>query len=94
MTSLQPRFVRLKDAPGYLGMDRHRFNAEVRPRLTEIPIGTQGIAFDRIELDDWADYHKRACGRPPVVEEDLCPDKSDERQGSGYAEVSGIFRSN
>jgi hypothetical protein len=27
-------------------MDRNRFNAEVRPLLTEIPIGRQGVAFD------------------------------------------------
>ena len=32
--------MRLRDAPGYLGMDRNRFNAEVRPHLIEIPIGT------------------------------------------------------
>jgi len=41
MPPLQPRLIRFRDAPGYLGMDRNRFNAEVRPALTEIPIGTQ-----------------------------------------------------
>ncbi len=39
-----PRFIRLKDAPKYLGFDRNRFNAEVRPYLIEIRIGIQGIA--------------------------------------------------
>src|SRR2546423_8395621 len=34
-----PRIIRFRDAPAYLGMDRNRFNAEVRPNLTEIPIG-------------------------------------------------------
>ena len=29
--AILPRFVRLRDAPAYLGMDRHRFNVEVRP---------------------------------------------------------------
>jgi predicted DNA-binding transcriptional regulator AlpA len=53
-----PRFIRLRDAPAYLGMDKNRFNREVRPLVTSIPIGTQGIAFDRIELDAWADNHK------------------------------------
>lgn len=48
---ITPRLIRLRDAPAYLGMDRNRFNAEVRPCLTEIPIGKQGIAFDRLELD-------------------------------------------
>jgi len=47
---LLPRLLRLRDAPTYLGMDRNRFNVEVRPHLMEIPIGEQGIAFDRFEL--------------------------------------------
>ena len=59
-----PRFVRLRDAPDYLGMDRNRFNRLVRPQLTIIPIGTQGIAFDRLDLDDWADQYKSRNGRP------------------------------
>ena len=41
----QPRLLRLRDAPSYVGMDRNRFNKEVRPHLIEIPIGYQGIAF-------------------------------------------------
>ena len=59
-----PRFIRLRDGPFYLGMDRNRFNAEVRPSLTEIPIGKQGVAFDRLDLDAWADDYKRRNGRP------------------------------
>ena len=39
--TLLPRLIRLRDAPAYLGMDRNRFNAEVRPLLPEIPIGEQ-----------------------------------------------------
>lgn len=31
---LAPRFIRLRDAPHYLGMDKNRFNREVRPQLT------------------------------------------------------------
>jgi len=45
-------------------MDRNRFNAEVRPHLIEIPIGKQGIGFDRLDLDAWADDYKRRNGRP------------------------------
>jgi hypothetical protein len=59
-----PRFVRLRDAPDYLGMDRNRFNRIVRPQLIAIPIGKQGIAFDRLDLDDWADQYKSRNGRP------------------------------
>ena len=52
---LTPRFIRLRDAPRYLGMDKNRFNREVRPALTALPIGVQGVAFDRLDLDGWAD---------------------------------------
>jgi hypothetical protein len=46
---LSPRLVRLRDAPGYLGMDRSRFNHEVKPYLATIPIGQQGATFDRLD---------------------------------------------
>jgi hypothetical protein len=59
-----PRIIRFRDAPGYLGMDRNRFNLEVRPSLTEIPIGKQGIGFDRLELDAWVEDYKTRNGRP------------------------------
>jgi hypothetical protein len=45
-------------------MDRNRFNAEVRPYLTEVPIGKQGIGFDRLELDAWFEDYKSRNGRP------------------------------
>jgi len=61
---LQPRVVRFREAPAYLGMDRNRFNAEVRPFLTEVPIGTQGIGFDRLELDAWFEDYKSRNGCP------------------------------
>lgn len=59
-----PRIIRFRDAPRYLGMDRNRFNAEVRPNLTEVPIGKQGIGFDRLELDAWFEDYKSRNGRP------------------------------
>jgi hypothetical protein len=61
--SIIPRIIRIRDAPFYLGMDKNRFNTEVRPSLTEIPIGIQGIAFDRNELDAWADDYVRRLGQ-------------------------------
>jgi predicted DNA-binding transcriptional regulator AlpA len=54
---ITPRFIRFMDAPGYLGMCRDEFNKTVRPNVREFPIGKQGIAFDRIELDEWADAY-------------------------------------
>ena len=61
---MQPRFIRVKDAPAYLGMDKNRFNRLVRSSITEIPIGKQGIAFDRLDLDSWAEEYKARNGRP------------------------------
>ena len=62
--AITPRLLRLRDVPRYLGMDTNRFNHEVRPQLTVIPIGKQGIAFDRRDLDAWVDEYKRRNGRP------------------------------
>ena len=78
---ITPRLIRLRDAPRYLGMDRNRFNREVRPRLTEIPIGKQGIAFDRLELDAWVDQYMVRNGRPGQPQGDLTWD-AEERRGS------------
>ncbi|QBR84663.1 hypothetical protein E3983_09990 [Legionella israelensis] len=61
---LLPRIIRLRDAPAYLGMDRHRFNEEVRPNVRELSIGTQGIAFDRLDLDAWVDDYIQCSDRP------------------------------
>jgi hypothetical protein len=67
--ALVPRFIRLRDAPRYLGMDKNRFNREVRPFVTVIRIGSQGIAFDRIDLDAWADQHESRNGCPAAQSE-------------------------
>ena len=87
---LLPRLIRVKDAPDYLGMDRHRFNDEVRPKLIEIPIGTQGKAFDRLDLDAWVDDYKRCSGRPAAAKQrSLEKWDENERRGSRSAGSSG-----
>lgn len=72
---MQPRLIRLRDASNYLGMDRHRFNDEVRPYLTVVPIGEIGIAFDRLDLDAWVDDYKQCKGRPPLQRRSLWEEK-------------------
>ena len=62
-----PRVIRAKDAHIYLGMDRNRFIREVRPNLLTVPIGTQGVAYDRLDLDAWWDDYKRRNGRPGAL---------------------------
>jgi len=92
MAPLQPRLIRFRDAPGYLGMDRNRFNAEVRPSVTEIPIGTQGIAFDRLELDAWVEQYKHRNGRPSQRKGLLIWDDTG-RQASSIEAESGTSTS-
>lgn len=55
--TFQPRIIRAKQAPDYLGMCRTIFNSTVRPYVHEFPIGQQGVGFDRLELDQWADAY-------------------------------------
>ncbi len=59
---VNPRFIRFRDTPSYLGMDRNRFNSEVRPFVTTIPIGERGVAFYRDELDAWANEYVLSAG--------------------------------
>src|SRR5579864_4160154 len=47
LNAVAPRFIRFRDAPRYLGMDKNRFNRELRPALTHLRIGVQGVAFDQ-----------------------------------------------
>lgn len=93
--SLLPRILRFRDAPGYIGMDRNRFNAEVRRQITNIPIGRQGIAFDRLELDTWVEDYKSRNGRRPkasIPEDDTCRNATACR-GSARRAAPGTSKS-
>ena len=61
-SSMDPpaRYIRMGKAPAYLGMSRAVFNETARPHLTEIPIGKQGVAFDRVEMDEFATAYRDA----------------------------------
>ena len=90
--NITPRFIRLRDAPAYLGMNINRFNKEVKPHLIKIPIGKRGIAFDRVELDAWADEYKRCNGRPKRGDEEICNENEstqDYTKGRRKTEASG-----
>src|ERR1700692_1379719 len=84
-----PRFIRLRDAPSYLGMDKNRFNRDVRPLLAVIPIGAQGSAFDRLDLDSWADDYKSRNGHPAAQPEREKLWETKERRVSPNAEGFG-----
>ena len=83
LQSLIPRVVRAKNAHEYLGMDRNRFNREVKPHLVAVRIGTQGIGYDRFDLDAWWEVYKERNGQPGA----LCM-KEGEAQWENECQVS------
>ncbi len=85
---LLPRFIRARDAYGYCGMCRAIFNRELRPYLTEIPIGRQGLAFDRLELDAVLEQYKHRNGRPARKGGNSIRD-AKQCADSPYAAISG-----
>jgi len=48
-------------------MDRNRFAREVKPYLVAIPIGIQGVGYDRIDLDIWWEEYKSRNGQPGAL---------------------------
>src|SRR3954453_16380592 len=64
LTILLPRLLRPAQAAAYLGVGATLFERDIRPYLMAIPMGVGGIAFDRLDLDAWADEHKARAGRP------------------------------
>lgn len=80
--NIAPRLIRMRDAPAYLGMDKNRFNSVVRPFLTEIPLGKQAIAFDRLEIDAWVDHYIDCYGRPGQPIGGMTWDKEKHRASS------------
>jgi len=59
-----PRLIRIKDVPKYLGVDKNLFNKKIRPKLKEIRLSKQAIAFDRLDLDAWVEHYIACNGRP------------------------------
>jgi hypothetical protein len=58
----------------------------------EIPIGEQGIAFDRLDLDAWADDYKTRNGRPGKAMGGRPPWDRRFRQDSSSGNKSGISK--
>ncbi|HFL2187533.1 MULTISPECIES: hypothetical protein [Pseudomonas] len=85
-SSIQPRFIRFGDAPGYLGMCRDEFNKTVRPNVREFPIGKQGVAFDRQELDEWADAYIEARAIEKATGQDNNRPRSERRGDDTWRE--------
>ena len=82
--SIEPRIIRAGQAQIYCGMCDRVFNAEIRPYLTEIRIGVQGVGFDRFEMDEVLNDYIDRYGRAPskAKENDKC--KKERNQARVY----------
>jgi hypothetical protein len=75
-------------------MNRNRFNEEVRPFIAEIPIGRQGVAFDRLELDSWVDeYIARNGRRCRASSSEVSGTSTSTSAGGAFAEALAQLRS-
>jgi len=93
MQAISPRAIRLRDAPIYLGMDKNRFNDEVRPNVTEIKMGSKSICFDRLDLDEWFEDYKSRNGRPCLLGDKLWDGKKCRDSSSGMGSGTLISKS-
>lgn len=82
-----PRFIRARDAYGYLGMCRDEFNRTVRPSVREFPIGKQGVGFDRVELDEWADAYVESMAIEKATDQDNNQPRSERHAGATGAKA-------
>lgn len=91
---LLPRFIRFRSAPAFFGMNKNHFNQLIRPRLTAIRIGQQGLAFDRLEMEAAAEEYRRRNGVPVALSERSKPLWEDKRRrGSPEEGSTGISTS-
>ncbi|BBL74150.1 hypothetical protein [Methylomagnum ishizawai] len=83
MPEFPPRFMRPTEAAYYCGMGRTLFDTEIRPHIPAIPIGKQGIGFDRIDLDAALDNYKTRNLSPGVTtdNEEETPWRNEATQG-------------
>ena len=88
-SSMSPRWLYPADAHAYLAMSKNLFEKLVRPYVAEIPLGNQRLAYDKHDLDRFADYHKRRYGRPPKNKESMIWEDDQQGQASPFEAVSG-----
>lgn len=68
------RVIRAKYAPTYLGMSRDVFKKDVRPHVDKVRIGSQGIGYDRLDIDACWEHCKRhsECSSKQKMGDTLC----------------------
>ena len=90
--ALQPRIIRAGDVMDYCGMSRLIFKEHIKPNLTRIQIGVQGVGYDRFEIDRVLDDYIARYGRAPAVKEenDTCENIKSPVVVSSTGMVSGI----
>ena len=86
---IEPRVIRLTDAPAYLGMGAKYFNEHVRPNVELVNLGGNHMKmFDRLDLDAWFTNHKAANGKPTKEQQSW----QKEHQASEKREKFGTLR--
>jgi len=70
-SDINPRYIRVKDIPRYLGINIHYFNRHIRPHVPYIQYGKQSICFDRFDLDKWMDNNKHRNGISRISTEEI-----------------------
>lgn len=86
---IQPRLIRATKAHIYLGMSRDLFDKEVRPHIKAAPLGRQGVVFDRLDLDRFADEYMSRNGRRPADEKGVTSWVERKKPASAFVAGSG-----
>jgi hypothetical protein len=84
--TIQPRFIKHKDAPDFFGVSRGFFDQDIRPSLTEIRWGDSpqsGISYDVLELHALADR---------IVERNERPAEKGKSIWDGKQQVSSSLK--
>ncbi len=90
-SKIPPKVIRLKDAPRYLGMNKNRFNRDIKPILPILRIGVRGIGFDRVDLDQWVEDTKQRNECPVLPRRTVWDKKAKKCQAWSKEAKSGTL---
>ncbi len=88
---IPPKVIRLKDAPRYLGMNKNRFNKDIKPIMPIVRIGARGIGFDRLDLDQWVEDTKQRNECPVLPRRTVWDKKAKKCQAWSNGAKSGTL---
>ena len=83
------KIIRLSDAPSYLGVNKNKFNRDIRPLLHELALGDRSVGFNRSELDNFIDKQTDQDTTKELEPWELPPKNGTARLASSSGETSG-----